>query len=49
MTLKTIIDPHSVPAEEVGIRVETELSTSGSPPNRTYRVDNSTDFEPIIE
>jgi hypothetical protein len=49
MTLETIVDPHSVPAKEVGIRVETELSTSGSPPNRTYRVDNSTDFEPIIE
>lgn len=49
ITLETIIDPHSVPAEEVGIRVELELSTSGSPPNRTYGVDTSTEFEPIIE
>lgn len=49
MTLETIVDPHSVPAEEVGIRVEMELSTSMSPPNRTYRVDTSTEFEPLIE
>jgi hypothetical protein len=48
MTLETIVDPHSVPAEQVGIRVELELSTSASPPNRTYRVDTSTEFEPII-
>jgi hypothetical protein len=49
ITVETIVDPHSVPAENVGTRVETALSTSGSPPNRTYRVDDSTDFEPIIE
>lgn len=49
MTLETIVDPHSVPAEEVGIRVAMELSTSGLPPNRTYRIDTSTEFEPIIE
>jgi hypothetical protein len=48
MTLETIIDPHSVPAEQVGIRVELTLSSSGSPPNRAYRVDTSTEFEPII-
>jgi hypothetical protein len=49
MTLETIVDPHSVPAEEVGIRVEMELSTSGSLPNRTYGVDTSTVFEPVVE
>ncbi|MFB6361017.1 MAG: hypothetical protein ABEH59_06805 [Halobacteriales archaeon] len=47
MTLETIVDPHSVPAAEVGLRVDLTLSTSESPPNRTYRVTTSTTFEPI--
>lgn len=49
MTLETIVDPHSAPAAEVGLRVDLNLSTSGSPPNRTYRVSTSTTFEPITD
>lgn len=49
MTLETIVNPISVPAEELGIRAEIELSTSGSPPNRRYRVDTTTEFEPTVE
>lgn len=48
MALETIINPPSVPASEVWLRVELELSASGSPPNRTYRVSTSSDFEPVI-
>lgn len=49
MILEAIVNPTSVPAEEVGIRAEMELSTSESPPNRSYRVDTTTEFEPIVE
>lgn len=48
MNLETIVNPRSVPAEEVAVRVEMALSSSGSPPNRTYRIDASTEFEPVI-
>lgn len=48
ISLETIVDPLSAPAEEVGVRVELELSAAGPPPGRTYRVDTATEFEPVV-
>lgn len=49
MSFELIIAPHSAAATEVGIRAELELSSSGSLLNRRYRVDTSTEFEPVTE
>lgn len=49
MTFELIIAPNSAPATEIGIRTELELSSSGSLLNRRYRVDTSTEFEPVTE
>lgn len=46
MNLMTIVAPNSVPAREVGIRVGLELSAASG---GTYRVDTSTEFQPITE
>lgn len=49
MSFDLMIAPHSVPATEVGIRAELELSNSASVLNGRYRVDTSTGFEPVTE
>ncbi len=43
----TRIDPVSVPVTEIGIRVEMRLSSTEG--RRTYTLDTSTQFEPVIE
>jgi len=47
LNLDTIIDPGTVPATEVGVRVEMELSSTES--RKTYTIDTQTQFEPVVE
>lgn len=47
LNLETIVDPNSVPAENVGIRVDMTLSTTGSG-NTRYRLVAGTSFYPVV-
>lgn len=44
--LDTIVDPGSVPAESIAVRVEMTLSSSGFT-GRTYRISPQTEFAPV--